>query len=54
MTKELRIIKRQRNLMILGQLFKDDIIKDIKIIQPLSLRDDTLIYIGKQGNKKVD
>ena len=53
MTKEYKINKRQRNLMILGQLYKDDIINDIKIIQPLSLRDNTLIYIGEKNNKKL-
>lgn len=53
MIKERKINRRQQNLMILGQLYKDDVINNIKIIKPLSLRDDTLIYIGKQGNKKV-
>ena len=46
MRKERKIDKRQRNLMILGQLYKNDVINNVKIIRELSLRDDTLIYIG--------
>ena len=52
MRKERKPDKRQRNLMILGQLFKNDVINNVKIIRELSLRDDTLIYIGTTMDTK--